>query len=70
MSKMAEAIRKNAVDLGEELRKGGDKMSTLLKNAKETLKALNVELGAAEEEAAHGKPLPEGSLEEARRNAA
>ena len=44
MKKLAERIRKDAEELGEELRKGGDKLTLLLRNAKATLKALNVEL--------------------------
>jgi len=63
---MADNIRKNAEDLGDELRKGSDKMNTLLKNAKETLKALNVELSEVAEETKHPIQLPPGSLETAR----
>jgi hypothetical protein len=66
MRKMADNIRKNAEDLGDELRKGSDKMNTLLKNAKETLKALNVELSEVAEETKHPIQLPPGSLEAAR----
>jgi hypothetical protein len=66
MRKMAENIRKNAEDLGDELRKGSDKMNTLLKNAKETLKALNVELSEVAEETKHPIQLPPGSLDTAR----
>jgi hypothetical protein len=63
---MAENIRKNAEDLGDELRKGSDKMSTLLKNAKDTLKALSIELNDATEEREHPIQLPNESLNMAR----
>lgn len=52
MKKIADRIRKDAEELGEELRKGGDKLTLLLKNAKQTLKALCIELEDAEAERA------------------
>ncbi len=64
MKKLTERIRKDAEDLGDELRKGGDKLNLLLRNTKETLKALNVELTEADTERA--QPIVLGTLEEAR----
>lgn len=64
MRKLAERIRKDAEEMGEELRKGGDKLSLLLRNAKETLKGLNVELTDADAERA--QPIVVGTLEEVR----
>lgn len=66
MKKLAERIRKDAEDLGDELRKGGDKLNLLLRNAKETLKALNVELAVADEERSTPMMLPAASLIQAR----
>lgn len=66
MKKLAERIRKDAEELGEELRKGGDKLNLLLRNAKKTLKALCVELEDAEAE--RGEPIVGSSLEESRLN--
>ena len=64
MKKLAERIRKDAEELGDELRKGGDKLNLVLRNAKETLKALNVELTEAGTERA--QPIVIGTLEAAR----
>lgn len=62
MKKLAERIRKDAEELGDELRKGSDKLGLLLRNAKATLKALNVEVGDAGAERAEvitlGAPVP------------
>jgi len=62
MKKLAERIRKDAEELGEELRKGSDKLTLLLRNAKSTLKALNVELADADAERVEvielGAPMP------------
>ncbi|APR75148.1 Hypothetical protein A7982_00494 [Minicystis rosea] len=55
MRKMIESIEKNAHDLSEELRRGTDKLEGLLRSAKSTLKALDVEL--AEEEAEGAPPV-------------
>lgn len=44
MRKMCEAIRTNADNLADEVRKGNDALGRLLGKAKSTLKALNVEL--------------------------
>jgi hypothetical protein len=68
MKKLADGIRKNAEALGDELRIGSNKLSVLLRNAKDTLKALNVELSnsGAERE----QPIVAGRLEEARGEAA
>lgn len=64
MKKLAERIRKDAEELGEELRKGGDKLNLLLRNAKKTLKALCVELEDAEAE--RGEPIAGATLADAR----
>lgn len=66
MKNFAEKIRKDAEDLGDELRKGGDKLNLLLRNAKDTLKALNVEL--EERAGEHSAPilLSTGSRAESR----
>lgn len=66
MKKLAERIRNDADDLGEELRKGGDKLNLLLRNAKETLKALNIELTEGEEERSSPVRLAVESLRDAR----
>jgi hypothetical protein len=55
MRKMIESIEKNAHELSEELRRGSDKLEGLLRSAKSTLKALDVEL--AEEEADGAPPV-------------
>lgn len=49
MRKAAESIRDHAEKLLEEFRKGGNALDLLVRKAKATLKALNVELEAAEE---------------------
>jgi hypothetical protein len=61
MRELVEAIQKKADDLGEELRKGTKGLNLLVKNAKETLKALNVELAALEDERAEPLSLPTGN---------
>jgi hypothetical protein len=66
MKKLAERIRKDAEELGDELRKGGDKLNLLLRNAKDTLKALNVELAEVAEEKAEPIYLPLNSMDVAR----
>ncbi|MEO7032381.1 MAG: hypothetical protein ABI548_00990 [Polyangiaceae bacterium] len=58
MKKLAERIRKDAEELGDELRKGSDKLSLLLRSAKTTLKALNVELDDAEAERSETISIP------------
>lgn len=58
MRELVEAIQKKAEDLGDELRKGTKGLHLLVKNAKATLKALNVELAAVEEERAEPMSLP------------
>lgn len=58
MKKLAERIRKDAEELGDELRKGSDKLTLLLRSAKATLKALNVELVDAEAERSEIISLP------------
>jgi hypothetical protein len=64
MRKIAERIKKDAEDLGEELRKGGDKLNLLLRKAKQTLKSLNVEL--MDFEAEREQPIVAAPLAEAR----
>lgn len=60
MRELVETIQKKADDLGEELRKGTKGLQLLVKNAKATLKALNVELAAVEDERAEPMSLPTG----------
>jgi hypothetical protein len=66
MRKLAESIRGDADKLAEEVRKGGNALDVLLRKAKSTLTALNVELAEAED--AHATPvtLSAGSLAQAR----
>jgi hypothetical protein len=66
MRKLAESIRDDADKLGEEVRKGGNALDLLLRKAKSTLKALNVELTEAEDAKMAPVLLPAGSLVEAR----
>jgi hypothetical protein len=66
MRKLAESIRGDAEKLGEEVRKGGDALGVLLRKAKATLKALNVELTEAETAKSAPVMLPAGSLAQAR----
>src|SRR5947209_18129344 len=66
MRKLAESIRSDAEKLGEEVRKGGDALGRLLRNAKATLKALNVELEHADDAKAAPVALPADSLARAR----
>lgn len=70
MKKLAERIRKDAEELGDELRKGGEKLNLLLRNAKDTLKALNVELEDHIEERSAPVLLQANSLTGARAQAA
>ncbi|AUX42241.1 uncharacterized protein SOCE26_036700 [Sorangium cellulosum] len=66
MRKLSESISSNAEQLGEEVRKGGDALGRLLRKAKATLTALNVELAEAEDAKRTHVELPAGSLEQAR----
>ncbi len=66
MRKLAESIRDDADKLAEEVRKGTGAFDLLLRKAKETLKALNVELTEAEDAKAAPVMLPAGSLAQAR----
>ncbi len=66
MRKLAESIRDDADKLAEEVRKGSSAFDLLLRKAKSTLKALNVELTAAEDANAAPVMLPAGSLAQAR----
>jgi hypothetical protein len=69
MKKLAERIQKDAEELGGDLRKGGDKLNLLLRNAKDTLKSLNVELEDHALERSAPVLLPANSLTEARKEA-
>lgn len=66
MRKLSDSIRGDAEKLGEEVRKGGDALGLLLRKAKTTLKALNVELAEAEDAKKAPVILPAGSLVQAR----
>lgn len=59
-------IRDDADKLTEEVRKGGNALDLLLRKAKSTLKALDVELTEAEEAKSAPVMLPAGSLVQAR----
>ena len=62
MRKLAESIRDDADKLSDEVRKGGNALDLLLRKAKSTLKALNVELTDAEDGKATPVMLPAESL--------
>ena len=66
MRELAESIRGDAESLGEEIRKGAKGLDLLLRKAKTTLKALNVELTEAEDSKAAPVLLPAASLSQAR----
>ncbi len=66
MRKLAESIRDDVDKLTEEVRKGGNALDLLLRKAKSTLKALDVELTEAEEAKSAPVMLPAGSLVQAR----
>jgi hypothetical protein len=66
MRKYIESIRSDADKLGEEVRKGGEALGLLLRKAKSTLKALNVELAEAEDAKKAPVMLPAGALLQAR----
>jgi hypothetical protein len=66
MRKLAESIRDDADKLAEEVRKGGNALDLLLRKAKSTMKALDVELAEAEEAKSAPVMLPAGSLVQAR----
>lgn len=59
-------IRDDADKLTEEVRKGGNALELLLRKAKSTLKALDVELTEAEEAKSAPVMLPAASLAQAR----
>ncbi|HSP14484.1 MAG TPA: hypothetical protein VLV78_07015 [Thermoanaerobaculia bacterium] len=65
MRDLASKIERQAHELQDEIRKGGDKLDLILRKAKKTLKALDVELEDAPLEAAP-IALPHGSLEAGR----
>jgi hypothetical protein len=64
--KLAESIRDDADKLTEEVRKGGNALDVLLRKAKSTLKALDVEITEAEDAKSAPVMLPAGSLVQAR----
>lgn len=66
MRKLAESIRDDADKLTEEVRKGGNALDLLLRKAKSTLKALDVELTEAEEAKSTPVMLSASSLVQAR----
>jgi len=66
MRKLAESIRDDADKLTEEVRKGGHALDVLLRKAKATLKALDVELTEAEEAKSAPVILAAASLAHAR----
>jgi hypothetical protein len=66
MRKLADSIRDDADKLGEEIRKGGNSLDLLLRKAKSTLKALDVELTEAENARTTPVTLPATSLVAAR----
>lgn len=66
MRELAESIQKKAEDMLDELRKGTKGLNLMVRDAKATLKALNVELATVEEERAEPLALPAGDLEAAR----
>jgi hypothetical protein len=65
MRKLVESIRGDAEKLGDEVRKGGNALDMLLRKAKTTLKALNVELADAEDARSAPVSLPADSLVQA-----
>ncbi len=66
MRKLVESIRGDAEKLGEEVRKGTNAFDLLLRKAKSTLRALNVELTEAEDARSVPVMLPAGSRAQAR----
>ncbi len=66
MRKLAESIRDDADKLAEEVRKAGNGFDLLLRKAKATLKALDIELTETEEARSAPVMLPAASLVQAR----
>ncbi len=66
MRSLSESIQKKSEELLEEVRKGEKGLKLLLKDAKATLKALDVELSCVDEERAEPLLLDAGELGEAR----
>ncbi|MBL0193997.1 MAG: hypothetical protein IPQ09_07185 [Myxococcales bacterium] len=66
MRGLVETIQKKADELADELRIGTKGLNGLVRDAKATLKALNVELANVEEERAEPLELPAGELGDAR----
>lgn len=67
MEKHSENIRKNVDGISDEVRKAQKKLDLLLRNARSTLTALNIELSDEASEVASPIALPQGSLEAAER---
>src|SRR5690606_9105540 len=65
MEKHSDAIRKNVDGISDEIRKAQKKLDLLLRNARSTLTALNVELHDEATDATSPLCLPAGSLEAA-----
>lgn len=65
MEKHSEAIRKNVDGISDEIRKAQKKLDLLLRNARSTLTALNVEVTDEATEIESPIVLPKGSLERA-----
>lgn len=66
MRSLSESIQKKSEELIEEVRKGEKGLKLLLKDAKATLKALDVELTSVDEEREEPLLLDAGDLDEAR----
>lgn len=66
MRKLSESIRGDAEKLADEVRKGGDALGVLLRKAKATLKALDVEITETEDARTEPVVLPVGSLAQAK----
>src|SRR5438445_9102629 len=62
MEKHNEAIRKNSDGIGDEIRKAHHQLRILIRNAKSTLAALNIQLSEEETEKSSPIMLPETSL--------
>ncbi|MFM2416648.1 MAG: hypothetical protein RL385_1371 [Pseudomonadota bacterium] len=68
MEKHSENIRKNVDGISDEIRKAQKKLDLLMRNARSTLTALNVELTDEASEVASPIALPQGSLDAAVRS--
>ena len=68
MEKHSENIRKNVDGISDEIRKAQKKLDVLLRNARSTLKALNVEVSDEATESGSPIALPKGSFDAAVRS--